>query len=220
MSGKTATIIGVTGLIGNYLYEEIKARKSFEKIRLVVRRPYEKDDERTEIRLIDFDDPGSLISAVQGSDAVFVAIGTTQKKVKGDKIAYRKVDYDIPVNAAMACKAAGCEKFIFVSSVGASSKSVSFYLRLKGEVEETIKTIGISSVHAMRPSMLVGERKEFRWGEKIGNPMMIALSIFLPSKYIPIHGRVVAKAMLNASNDKREGFFVYQYNEILKMSRT
>jgi uncharacterized protein YbjT (DUF2867 family) len=116
---------------------------------------------------VDFNDAESFRLALEGSDVVFCAIGTTQKKVKGDKEAYRKVDYNITVNAAKFCKLNSCETFVLVSSVGANSKSKNFYLKLKGEVEDAVKSVGLKSVHIMRPSVLLGDRKEFRLGEKI-----------------------------------------------------
>ena len=217
MNGKTATIIGVTGLTGGYLYELLKQDNSFETIRLIVRRPMSKDDPRTQMKLVDFDDAESLLLAIDGSRVVFCAIGTTNKKVKGNKEAYRKVDYDIPVKAARFCKMAGCETFVLVSSVGANSKSGNSYLKLKGEVEDAVKETGLNSVHIMRPSMLLGERKEFRLGEKIGKGVMTAFSFLIPSKFKPIHARDVAKAMLVAAKEKREGFVVYEYGIMKKL---
>jgi uncharacterized protein YbjT (DUF2867 family) len=217
MSAKTATIIGVTGLIGGYLYELLKEDKSFETIRLIVRRPMPKDDPRTEIKLVDFNDPESLMLAIDGSDTLFCTVGTTNKKVQGDKEAYRKVDYDIPVKAARFCKMRGCENFALVSAVGANSKSNNFYLKLKGEVEEALRETGLQSVHIMRPSMLLGDRKENRPAEKFGITAMKALSPFFGGslrKYRPIHAKDVARAMINAARENRPGFFVYEYDEI------
>src|SRR5258705_3900202 len=168
MSGKTATIIGVTGLVGSHLYELLRTGQYFQTIRLIVRHPMPKNDPATEIKLVDFNDAESLMLAIEGSDVVFCTVGTTNKKVKGDKEAYRKVDYDIPVKAARFCKITGCETLVLVSAVGANRNSNSFYLKLKGEVEEAVRDAGLNSVHIMRPSMLLGERKEFRLGEKIG----------------------------------------------------
>jgi uncharacterized protein YbjT (DUF2867 family) len=214
MNGKTATIIGVTGLIGGYLYKLLKEEKSFDTIRLIVRWPMRKENDRTEIKLIDFNDAESLLLAISGSDVVFCTVGTTQRKVKGDKEAYRKVDYDIPVKAARFCKMMECETFVLVSAVGANSKSGNFYLKLKGEVEDAVKKVGLKSVHIMRPSMLLGDRKEFRLGEKIGKGVMTAFSFLIPSKYKPVHARDVAKAMIAASKENKKGFFVYEYKEI------
>ncbi len=217
MNGKTASIIGVTGLIGSHLYELLKQDENFDIIRLIVRRPFQNTDIKTEVKLIDFSDAGSFQLALDGSNVVFCAIGTTQKKVKGDKAAYRKVDYDIPVKAARFCKMTGCEKFVLVSSVGANSKSNNFYLKLKGEVEDAVKAVGLQSVYIMRPSMLLGDRKEFRLGEKIGNPVMKAISFLLPSKYRPIHAKKVAQAMLAAAKKDEEGFFIWEYKGIKQL---
>jgi uncharacterized protein YbjT (DUF2867 family) len=139
--------------------------------------------------------------------------------VKGEKEAYRKVDYDIPVHAARFCKMVGCSIFVLVSAVGANSKSKNFYLELKGEVEDEVKKLQIDSVHIMRPSMLLGHRKEFRLGEKIGTPLMKAFSFLLPSKYAPIQARDVAKAMVAAGKRNEKGFFVHEYDQIKELAK-
>jgi uncharacterized protein YbjT (DUF2867 family) len=211
---KTVTLIGVTGLVGGYLYELLKQDKSFDTIRLLVRRPMLKDDDRTEIKLIDFNDGESLLIAISGSDVVLCTVGTTQRKVKGNKEAYRKVDYDIPVKAARFCKMTGCETFVLISAAGANSKSRNFYLKLKGEVEEAVKEIGLKSVHIIQPSMLLGDRKEFRLGEKIAKVAMTAFSFLIPTKYKPVHAKNVAKTMLAAAKENKEGVFVYDYKKI------
>ena len=213
----TATIIGSTGLIGGYLLDELLKEKYFDTVRILIRRPIELSHPKLEKILVDFNDSDSLLVAMSNSDVVFCAVGTTQKKVKGDKEAYRKVDYDIPVNAARFCKMTGCERYILVSSVGANSKSKNFYLKLKGEVEDAVKDVGLKSVHIMQPSVLLGDRKEFRLGEKIGKEIMRAISFLLPSKYKPIYGRDVAKAMLAAAKKNEDGFFVYEFNGIKRI---
>ena len=218
MSTKTATIIGATGLIGGELLNLILNDDYFEAVRVLVRRPFNRNNPKLEKKLVDFNDNDSLLVALDNSDIVFCAVGTTQKKVKGDKEAYRKIDYDIPVHAARFCKMTGCKTFVFVSSVGANSKSNNFYLKLKGEVEDAVKEVGLESVHIMRPSMLLGNREEFRFGEKIGSPLMKAFSFLLPSKYKPIEATDVAKAMIRASKETKKGFFVYEYNEIRKLN--
>ena len=218
MSAKTATLIGATGLIGGELLQLLLDDPYFQTVRILVRRPVTMEHPKLQKRLNDFSDNDALLVDMMNSDVVFCSIGTTQKKVKGDKEAYRRIDYDIPLKIARFCKVTGCEKFIFVSSVGANSKSDGFYLKLKGEVEEAIKTVGLSSVHVMRPSMLLGNRKEFRLGEKIGSPAIKAISFFLPSKYRPIQAKDVAKAMIAAAKKNEEGFFVWGYRE-MKLAR-
>jgi uncharacterized protein YbjT (DUF2867 family) len=222
MSTKTATVIGATGLIGSNLLQLLAKDNSYDIIRLLVRRPIEKTTPKTEVKLIDFSDYESFRLGIEGSDVVFCAVGTTQKKVKGDKEAYRRIDFDIPVKAARICKDAGCEKFILVSAIGASSKSSNFYLQLKGEVEDAVKNAGIKSVHIMQPSILLGERQEFRRWEKIGQSTMKALSFLLAGnlqKYKAVHAREVATAMLTCSKKNEPGFFVHPYNEIKMLAK-
>ena len=210
----TATIIGATGLIGNHLLEELLKDNYYDTVRILVRRPYEFSHSKLEKKLVDFSDGDSILVAIANSDVVFCAIGTTQQKVKGDKEAYRKVDYDIAVNAARFCKITGCEKFVLVSSVGANSKSNNFYLKLKGEIEEAVKAVGLKTVHIMRPSVLLGERKEFRLAEKISKGLMKMLSFLIPSKYKPIHGKEVVKAMIYVSKLNTENFYTHEYKSI------
>jgi uncharacterized protein YbjT (DUF2867 family) len=215
-----ATIIGSTGLIGGYLLNELLRDNYYNTIRILVRRPIDITHPKLEKKLVDFSDTESFRLALEDSDVVFCAVGTTQKKVKGDKAAYRKIDFDIPVNAARFCKMNGCEIFVLVSSVGANSKSKNFYLKLKGEVEDAVKAVNLKSVHIMRPSMLLGDRKEFRLGEKIGNPVMKAISFLLPAKYKPIHVRDVAKAMLAAAKFGKDGSNTYEFTDIKTLAKS
>ena len=127
----TATLIGATGLIGNYLLDELLQDDYFDTVKILIRRPLEFSHPKLEKHLVDFNDGDSFLVALSNSDVVFCSIGTTQKKVKGDKEAYRKIDYDIAVNAARFSKMVGCETFVLVSSIGANSKSNNFYLKLK-----------------------------------------------------------------------------------------
>jgi uncharacterized protein YbjT (DUF2867 family) len=105
----------------------------------------------------------------------------------------------------------GCENFVLVSSIGANANSNSFYLRLKGEVEEAIKEVGLMKLHIMRPSMLLGNRNEFRLGEKIGQTLMKATSFLIPRKYKAVHARDVAKAMVRVAGRQENGVFYYEY---------
>lgn len=195
----TATLIGATGLIGSHLLDLLLADSYFDTVRILVRRPLELNHPKLEKRLVDFSDTESYRLALEGSHVIFCAIGTTQKKVKGDMAAYRKVDYDIPVHAAVLGKLIGCETFVLVSSVGANSLSNNFYLKLKGEVENSVTATGIKNIHIVRPSLLLGKRKEFRLGERIAQAVMPVVSFLLPKKYRPVKALAVAKEMIAAA---------------------
>jgi uncharacterized protein YbjT (DUF2867 family) len=210
----TATLIGATGLIGNQLLSFLLNDPYFTTVKILIRRPLDITHPKLEKKLVDFADNDSFLTALNDSDIVFCTIGTTRRKVKGDLAAYRKIDFDIAVKAARFAKLTGCEKFILVSSVGANSKSRGFYLKLKGEIEEAIQTVGLNALHIMRPSMLLGKRNEKRPAEKIITPVMKLFSFLIPYRYKPIEATYVAKAMVAAAKNPEEGLFIYEYKEI------
>src|SRR6187399_752116 len=214
-----ASLIGATGLIGGFLLEELLNDPYFDTVRILIRRPIGITHPNLEKKIVDFNDSDSVLVALSNSDVVFCAIGSTMKKVKGDKDAYRKIDFDIPVNLARFCKMTGCEKFILVSSAGANAKSMNFYQRLKGETDEAVKETGPKTVHIMRPSLLLGERKEFRLGENIGKAFMTSLSFLIPEKYKATQGKDVAKVMLILTKAKEDGFFVHENREIRELAK-
>lgn len=214
----TATIVGATGLIGNYLLEQLLDDPYYDTVRILVRRPIEFSHTKLEKKLVDFNDNDSLLIAISNSDVIFCAVGTTNKKVKGDKEAYRKIDLEIPSKLSRLCKLASCETFIVVSSMGASTTSYNFYAKLKGEMEAEVKKSGVNTIHIMRPSMLLGDRKESRPGEFIGKKLMTLFSFLIPENYKAIHGKQVAKAMVHFSKQIKEGVFIHDNNEIHHIS--
>lgn len=218
MSGKTAAILGATGMIGQDLLELLLEDPYFERVRILVRRPYASHHPKLEVKLVDFKDAESFKLALEEVDIIFSCIGTTQKNVKGDEALYREIDFDIPVNAARFGKEAGTEKFIIVSAIGADSHSRNFYLRLKGEVEKAVIAQDLAAVHIMQPSQLLGKRKEKRVAERIIMPVMKGLSVLLRGslkKFKAIKGVDVAKAMITVSKSNKEGAFRYTYQEIM-----
>jgi uncharacterized protein YbjT (DUF2867 family) len=219
MSGKIATVIGATGLVGGELLNLLLDDDYFQKVRILVRRPVTINHPKLEKKLVDFTDADSLLVDLDESDTVFCAIGTTFKKVKGNKAAYRKIDYDIPVHIAQYCKIMNCKNYILVSAVGADRTSSNFYLKLKGEVEDIVRKVGLESTYIMRPSVLLGKRNEFRFGERLTIPLMKKISFLLPSKYKPIEARDVAKAMLAAAKKHEQGFFVCEYKQMKRLAR-
>jgi uncharacterized protein YbjT (DUF2867 family) len=221
MEGRTATVIGATGLIGGHIVRLLLDDPHWQTIKVLVRRPVSFTHPKVVMKLVNFTDHESFKLGIEGSDTVFCGIGTTMKKMKGDKVAYRKVDYDIPVHAAQFCLETGCPRFILVSSTGANSSSGNFYLKLKGEVEDAISKFPIKKISFFRPSMLLGNREESRPAEKAGQVIMKALSFAFVGglkKYTAIEAKVVAAAMVNDAKNETGGIHIYQYEDIKKLA--
>jgi uncharacterized protein YbjT (DUF2867 family) len=217
----TATLIGATGLIGGHLLRLLQADPYFGTVRVLVRRPLDLQSPRTEVKLVNFADVESFRLGLEGSDLIFCAVGTTQKRVGGDEAAYRKVDFDIPVGAARWGREAGARHLLLVSSVGADASSRNFYLRLKGETENAVRESGMPAVSVFRPSMLLGERKENRPGERIGQAGMQLFSGLLTGswrKYKPVQAEDVAAAMIAQSKKAMRGFEVLEFDAIKSLT--
>lgn len=215
----TAAVLGATGLIGELLVQQLLDDTAFSKVRILVRRAVKLSHPKLEVQIVDFENLPEFRNELGTGDCIFSCVGTTQKKVKGDKTAYRKVDFDIPVNAAKMGRDAGFRKYLLVSSVGANAASGTFYLRLKGEIEKEIAALKYESFHAFRPGMLYGDRKEFRLGEKIGKVAMKGISLLLAGnlkKYRGIEAADVATAMRIAAKTDKKGMFVHHYEDMMK----
>lgn len=214
MNGQTAVVLGATGLIGSSLVEQLLSDDAFLRVRVLVRKPISIQHPKLEVFITDFSDYNIYRKNLGTGDCIFSCIGTTNANVKGDKLLYRSIDFDIPVNAARFGKEAGFKQFLLVSAIGADARSRIFYSRLKGEVEEMIAGYKFKSFHVFRPSFLLGRKQGERTGESIVSNLFRVFSFLVPSKYKAINGATVAKAMLTAAKEGKEGLSVYYYNEM------
>jgi len=211
---KNALVFGSTGLIGSHLVDFLKNDKYYDNIIVCSRKDIYYQEKNIINHNIDFTNYQSILSVVKGSTSVFICIGTTQSRVNGDESEYRKIDYQIPIDVANACKECKVERILIVSSAGADINGNSFYLKLKGEIENDIIKIKIPSTYIFRPSLLLGNRKEFRGGEKIAQCIMPLFSYFMPRIYRPINAKNVAKSMIEYSKKPIKGHKIYHYDEI------
>jgi uncharacterized protein YbjT (DUF2867 family) len=217
---QTVALIGATGLVGGHILQNLLRDTQYGTIRLISRRSVDIASPKIDERIITFEDTKQFEEAIAGCETVFVAVGTTNAKVEGDQEAYRKVDFDIPVNAAKAAAKYGVYGFALVSAVGADpNNNNNFYLKLKGVTEEAVCKEAIPQILIFRPSLLMGERSEKRLGERMAQLAMPLVSWMLPAsrkKYKEIQAADLAKAMVNASKSSPKGIHFFEYPEIMK----
>ena len=214
---KTALLFGASGLVGSHLLNQLIKDTNYSKIKLFVRSVTEIIDPKVEIIKIDFNNLQNHKEDVKGDDCFF-CIGTT-KKNSSDKDEYRRVELDIPKEIAKIAKLNLVNSFIFVSAIYANPNSSGDYVRFKGLVEEELKRLNFPKLALMRPSFLMGDRKEKRVGEKIGIFVFNLLSPLLlgPIKKMrPIHSETVAKAMIIVANENLEKN-IFESNEIAEL---
>ena len=215
---KTALVFGSTGLVGGHLLDQLIINENYNKIKLFVRSEIIINELKVEIVKTDFNNMEKHKEEMTG-DHCYFCIGTT-KQNSPDKDEYRRVELDLPKQIAQITKSNSVNSFVFVSSGYADPNSSGDYLKFKGLVEEELKRLSFNKLGIMRPSFLIGDRKEKRLGEKLGIFVFKLLSpLFLGplKKMKPIQSEKVAKAMIKISNgDFRQQ--VFESNEIVEIS--
>ena len=206
---RTALIFGSSGLVGSKLVKIILQNEKYDHIKLFVRSETENKSKKLEIIKTDFNNLEKHKDSIVGDDCFF-CIGTTRKNTP-DKNEYIRTEYNIPVEIGKIAKSNSVKNFIYVSSLGANPNASGLYLKNKGQAEQELINLNFPRLAIIRPSILLGNRKENRIGEKIGIFVMKLLSpLFLGKlkKYKPIKVENVAKAMVNiAQNDYQKKIF-------------
>lgn len=215
-----AIVLGGTGLIGGELIQQLINENIYSEIHVIGRKPTDHKSSKIFFHQVDMNKIGEY-SDLFNVNTAFCCLGTTIKTA-GSKEAFTKVDHDMVVDAAKAGENK-IEHFIMVSSLGASAKSSNFYLRTKGQTEDDILNLKIPSVTIVRPSMLFGNRKEKRTGEKIGIAFMKFAEPIMQGglkKYRGIEASDVAKAMIKLSMDKNAGKRIYESQNLEAIGRS
>jgi len=218
MPKRTVLLLGATGLVGSHLLKGLLADDSCGKILVLSRSPIGArfDSTRLDARLVDFEQPAEWREQV-AADQVICALGTTIRKA-GSRRAFRRVDFDYPLIVAQAARNLGCRHFLLVSAMGANPNSRIFYNRVKGELEAALLTLEFDSLSIFRPSLLLGQRSEFRLGEAVGQVLGRWLGFAIPRAFRPVSAGTVAAAMLQIAARNPVGHRIVTSAEISKNS--
>ncbi len=211
---RSILVLGATGLVGGEALRLLLDDPAFARVVVVGRRPVAgvaSPKLRQEVVALDRMEERADAFAVE---QVLCALGTTIR-VAGSQEAFRRVDRDYPLAAARLALAGGATHYLLVSSMGASAASRVFYSRVKGEVEADLRALPFRAVTIARPSLLLGERGEFRLGEEVAK----RLGRLVPGKYRPIQARDVAAALVRAAREDLPGVRVIDSAALREMAR-
>lgn len=207
---KTAVVFGATGLVGKELVKALLENSLYGKIIIVARKTLPLVDRKLEQLLLDdFSDLANFHNRLKANE-YFCCIGTTIKTA-GSQEAFRKVDFEIPLQVAKLAQELRIQNLVIISSIGADAKTGNFYLRTKGEMELAVKEAYKGNLKIVRPSLLIGDRQEFRFGERVAVFIMkLSGWLFLGplKKFRGIKARVVANAMIRVTQLPVEKIFI------------
>ncbi|MFD0771421.1 oxidoreductase [Bacillus sp. CGMCC 1.60114] len=218
MKTRTALVLGASGLVGQEVTQLLIDSDYYDSVTIFVRKPLEWEHEKLQQKQVDF----SILEQYKeffAVDDVFNCLGTTIKKAK-TKENFKRVDYDYTIRAARLAEEQGVQNFLVISSMGANPKSLFFYSQVKGQMEEAIKKLVIEGIHIFRPSLLLGEREEFRFGERMAEKISGIIPFLFKgsfTKYRPISAEQVARGMYVTALREESGVHVHESSEIAKM---
>jgi uncharacterized protein YbjT (DUF2867 family) len=216
MTPRKALIVGSTGLIGGFCLQALIDASIYSEVIALVRKPLLKTHRKLKTIITEFDSLESELANLHIDD-VYCCLGTTITKA-GSQDAFKKVDLSLVATLAELMRKQGAEQFIVISAMGANKDSQVFYNRVKGEMEAALQKIGYPCLRIIRPSLLLGARKEFRLGEKAAVLLTPLLKPFLQGslkKYRPVEAEKVAQFMVQvALEEPFTGVHVYESNVI------
>ena len=194
-------LVGSTGLVGSELLKLLIDDMTIVEVITLTRREISSTHSKVKNIVVDFKCLDAIMATFCNVDTVFCCVGTTIKTA-GSKEKFRQVDYDIPVDLARIASAAQVNRFIVISSLGADNPRNNYYLNVKHEMEKAVSVYKFNKLSIIRPSLLLGNREEFRFAERALQIFSVLFSFLFKGpleKYKPISADVVAKAMTNIS---------------------
>jgi hypothetical protein len=208
---QTLILLGATGLTGSLLLRQAIENDNVDSIICYLRRSTGINSSK--LKEVILSNEGFLeLNQLDSADAVICCLGTTIKKACSKK-AFKKVDVEIPIHFASLAIKAEIPKFVVQSSLGAGPNASGFYLQCKSELEKALMDMSFSSLSILRPSLLLGNRKEFRLGEKVGEFILALIKPFLFGpfkKYRAVKADKVAKLMLHEALEGTSGVHVHE----------
>lgn len=215
----TVLLTGATGLVGRHCLELLLKDPYFSKVTVITRRPlYQENSKLTEF-ITDFDRLGELNNEFT-ADIAICCLGSTLKDA-GSREQFMKIDHDYPLRIAQAAHQGGSRHFLVVSAVGANKDSLFFYSRVKGLMQDRIKTIPYAAISIFQPSLIQGERKEFRVMEYLSLKVSHFFRFLFRGglkKYEPTSAIDIARALCHAAKITTEGIHTYSSPQIKELA--
>lgn len=204
-------LAGATGLTGEHLLDRLLNEPTIEHVLAPSRRPLAEHPH--------LENPvgplPELIARIEGSfDTAFCCLGSTLKEA-GSQEAFRAVDHDLAVAFAQRARELGVRHMLVISALGASPDSSIFYCRVKGEMEEALRAQDWPQLTIVRPSQLLGHRREARPVERVTAP----LSRLLPGRYRGIEACSLARALWRLALEEQPGIRVVESDELRRLGK-
>ena len=165
MKKKHALVIGATGASGQEIVKFLLKDPNYDTVNIFVRRKVDSTNVKLNVNVIDFSQLHLYKDLIKG-DVLFSALGTTIKDA-GTKDKQFLVDYTYQYEFAKIASENGVETLSLISSIGANKKSLFFYPKIKGKLEESVKLLPFKKIQIYQPPSLIRQVELMRFGEKV-----------------------------------------------------
>ena len=215
---KNILIVGASGLVGGEILKSLKTTNN--ELILLSRKKLLCENSINQI-VIDFENIDSLDASLK-VDEIYIAIGQKLSLSeliyikKNNRKSFVNVDFNCIKKVAEFAKNCGASSIGLISAIGANTKSLNTYLKVKGDVEQEIKLVGYKKIIIAHPSHLLGKRA----GEDI--PMTVKvfeqitnlfglLMIGPLQKFRNVEAKKVAIAIISKMDSVEEGIHYIDY---------
>ena len=163
----SVVMLGATGAVGNHAALTLAQLPYMQRLSLLGRRPADNiAGSFVAQHAVDVLQPDSYQALLSGHDTAICALGVGEPS-KMDKAQFVRIDRDAVLDFARACKQAGVRHFELLCAIGANSKSSSFYLRTKGELEDGLKALNFERLSLFEPSMIITPANRYGVGQAV-----------------------------------------------------
>lgn len=215
---RSALVVGATGLVGSSLVKLLCESEEYAAVNVLSRRPLDFTHPKLVVKLCEFDQIAD--KDIEFAHEVFCCLGTTMKKA-GSKQQFEKVDFEYPLTIAAIAKNRGVGHFIVISAMGANEKALAYYSQVKGKLEAELIKMDFPRLSIVRPSLITGDRQEFRLGETIGDKVLKVLNPILVGPLKKMHSipatQIGLAMKVIALHGKKQKVAIYLSDELLEM---
>lgn len=198
-----AIVIGATGATGKVLTKQLLDNPKFSQVVIFVRKNIDFSHPKLTVEIINFDKLETYQAKITG-DVLFSCLSTTLKQA-GSKDAQYLIDYTYQYNFAKIAKQNGVSHYVLISADMANASSISFYPKIKGELENSVMALNFEKLSIFRPPLLIRENTD-RVGEKMAEKVLLSFNkIGLLKSHKPLPTPLLAQAMITAVLDNHTG---------------
>jgi len=207
-----AVVIGAWEETGQFLVDKLLEDPNYSKVVIFVAAPTGRQHSKLFEHIIDFTDVDHIKDSIRG-DVVFSCfepslMGGLSKNEDAEFV------FDIPVEFAEAALKNQVNSFVLLSTAGASSKSILFFQRIRGELEENIRRLGFWQYIIFRPGILVHTKDKGGTNRVIFLFFELASRFGILKKYMPLRTEFLAEKLVQAHKMLPSGTSVIENERI------